>query len=243
MYWDYKKYGIGSSTGNFGSNDWVDSQLMYMLNPSDIATNVTKKSGYTFDGTYVKDANNKIIYQTGCQPAETDGESYTCTPNTWSLNATALTQVADVTYYLGGGTEDSNYDTTPEIYTWERGVVKYNAIRNTNWIGKVGLMYPSDYGYTFAYGVDGACYNDLYYCRTANGGTPSSSWLFNSVISQWTIAHNSVYGNVVFNVSSTGPVSYYGALYEFGVRPVVYLKPDIMLSGSGTSGDKYRIVS
>ena len=151
MSWDYKKSGVGSSTSNYGSNDWVDSQLMYMLNPNDIAANVTLKTGYTFDGTHVKDANNKIIYQKGCQPAGTNGESYTCTANTWVLNATALTQVADVTYYLGGS---SSYDnlSAPDYYTFERGEEKYNNIGSTNWTGKVGLMYPSDYGYTFAYG-------------------------------------------------------------------------------------------
>ena len=46
--WDYKKTGIGSSTTDYGSNDWVDSQLMYMLNDNDIATHVAKKTNYTF---------------------------------------------------------------------------------------------------------------------------------------------------------------------------------------------------
>jgi len=241
MSWDFKKSGVGSSTGNFGSNDWVDSQLMYMLNPSDIATNVTKKSGYTFDGTYVKDANNKIIYQKGCQPAETNGESYTCTTNTWGLNDTALTQVADVTYYLGGGAYNSttHWGTTPDIYTWERGVAKYNNVRSTNWTGKVGLMYLSDYVYTFAYGVDNTCYSDALGC---DGSNPSSSWLYNSSVVQWTQATNSSDDYTVFVVDSTGYVLSNGTRNANVVRPVVYLKSDIVLSGSGTSDDKYEIV-
>ena len=61
MYWDYKQSGVGSSTGN-GSNDWSDSQLMYMLNSNWLTTGSDiLKSGYTFDGTYVKDGNGKII--------------------------------------------------------------------------------------------------------------------------------------------------------------------------------------
>ena len=43
MFFDYKKSGVGFSTTNYGSNDWTDSQLMYMLNP----TNYTLKSGDT----------------------------------------------------------------------------------------------------------------------------------------------------------------------------------------------------
>jgi len=241
MRWDYKKSGVGSSTTDYGSNDWVDSQLMYMLNPNDIATNVALKTGYTFDGTHVKDANNKIIYQKGCQPAETNGESYTCTANTWVLNATALTQVADVTYYLGGGGYNSttHYGTTPDIYTWERGVAKYNATRSTNWAGKVGLMYPSDYGYTFAYGVDNTCYSDASNC---SGSNPSSSWLFKSV-GEWPQAPYSSSDRTVFLVRSTGDVNSNYANSTYGVRPVVYLKSNIVLSGSGTSDDKYQIVS
>ena len=32
--WDYKRNGVGTSTENYGSNDWSDSQLMMMLNPT-----------------------------------------------------------------------------------------------------------------------------------------------------------------------------------------------------------------
>jgi len=237
--WDYKQSGVGSSTSGLGSNDWVDSQLMYMLNPNDITANVAKKSGYTFDGTNVKDANSKIIYQKGCKPASTDGTAYTCTANTWSLNSTALSQVADVTYYLGGSSSYSGLSAT-DYYTFERGEVKYNAVRSTNWTGKVGLMYPSDYAYTFAYGVDDTCYSDGYNCDI---GTPSPSWLFNSSY-QWTLAPRSSSANGVFRVFSTGYVLHYSANGAYGVRPVVYLKSNIVLSGNGTNdANIYTIVS
>jgi hypothetical protein len=48
--WDSKKNGVGSSTNNYGSNDWTDSQLMMMLNPSKYV-----KSGYTI--------TNNIVYK------------------------------------------------------------------------------------------------------------------------------------------------------------------------------------
>ena len=49
MSWDYKKSGVGSSIADYGSNDWSDSQLMYMLNP----TSYKLKDGYSSDGTYI----------------------------------------------------------------------------------------------------------------------------------------------------------------------------------------------
>ena len=50
MSWDYKQSGVGSSEAKSGSNDWSDSQLMYMLNP----TSYKLKDGYTEDGTYIQ---------------------------------------------------------------------------------------------------------------------------------------------------------------------------------------------
>jgi len=238
--WDYKKTGIGSSTTDYGSNDWVDSQLMYMLNDNDIATHVAKKTNYTFDGTNVKDASGNIIYQKGCRPAAVDGTvTYSCTANAWSLNSTALSQIEDTIYYLGG-TSSISGKSAIDYYTFERGTLKFNDTRSTNWTGKVGLMYPSDYAYTFAYGVDDTCYSNTYTC---NNSTPSSSWLYNSTHSQWLLAPNSSSAGSVFYVASAGRVHYGSAINTNGVRPVVYLKSNIELTGSGTSGDMYQIVS
>lgn len=240
MYWDYKKPGVGSSTSNFGSNDWTDSQLMYMLNP----TSYTLKTGYTSDGTYIYDGSGNIIYQLGCKPASiaSGATSYRCTTNTWALNSTALSQISEVTYYLGGRTYDStkHYGTTEEVYTWERGTTVYSG-RPTNWTGLVGLMYPSDYAYTFANGVDVTCYSDIYNCRSSSGGNSSSSWLYKSGTSQWIVSPYSSHVFYVFSVLSAGYVSY-DTNGICGVRPVVYLSSDIKLDGTGTSSNPYVIV-
>ena len=238
MFWDYKKSGVGSSTTDSGSNDWTDSQLMYMLNP----TSYTLKTGYTSDGTYIYDGSGNIIYQLGCKPASiaSGATSYSCTTNTWALNSTALSQISEVTYYLGGRTYDStkHYGTTEEVYTWERGTTVYSG-RPTNWTGLVGLMYPSDYAYTFANGVDVTCYSDIYNCSK---GTPSSSWLYKSGTSQWTVSPYSSSAFFVFDVRSAGNVVNSHAFNSYGVRPVLYLQSDIKLQGSGGSDDPYEII-
>lgn len=242
MPWDYKKSGVGSSPGPSGSSDWADSQLMYMLNP----TSYKLKDGYTLDGYYIKDASGNIIYQLGCLPTsiESGDTLYSCTENTWSLNETALSQINEVTYYLGGGSYDStaHYGTTEEIYTWERGTKTFKNTRPINWQGLVGLMYPSDYGYTFANGVDETCYTDAYSCVTQKGGTPRSSWLFKLGLTSWTVSVYSSYAFSAFAVTSIGDVRDYSVDSSFGVRPVVYLRSDIQLSGSGTSTSPYEIV-
>ena len=238
MYWDYKKTGVGSSISNYGSNDWSDSQLMYMLNP----TSYRLKYGYSLTGNKIYDGSSNIIYQLGCLPASiaSGATSYSCTTNTWNLNSKALSQISESIYYLGGRAYNSttHYGTTEEVYTWERGTTVYSG-RPSRRTGLVGLMYPSDYAYTFANGVDDTCYSDIYNCSK---GTPSSSWLYKSNSSQWLISPFSNGANSVFYVHSTGYVLSNSAKASNGVRPVVYLKSDIKLDGTGTSSDPYVII-
>ena len=234
---DYKKSGVGSSTTDYGSNDWTDSQLMYMLNP----TSYTLKSGYTLSENFIKDGSGNIIYQLGCEPAEiaSGATSYSCTNNTWSLNSTALSQISEATYYLGGSSQDSGLSAT-DYYNLERGTTVYSE-RPTSWPGLVGLMYPSDYAYTFANGVDDECYTNTFYC---NKGTPSNSWLYKSGTNQRTISPNSSTTYTTFTVTSSGYVS--NGTYTNGTGTdtalVVYLKSDIKLQGSGTSSEPYEII-
>ena len=80
MSWDYKQTGVGSSTSDSGPNDWTDSQLMYMLNP----TSYTLKTGYSLTDNKIYDGSSDIIYQLGCNPASiaSGATSYSCTGNT-----------------------------------------------------------------------------------------------------------------------------------------------------------------
>ena len=239
MSWDYKKSGVGSSTNAYagGSNDWSDSQLMYMLNP----TSYKLKDGYSSDGTYIYDGSGNIIYQLGCQPEDivSGATSYSCTTNTWSLNSTALSQISEATYYLGG--TSSVLQSAQTYYTLERGKKVYNG-RPTKWTGLVGLMYPSDYAYTFANGVDDKCYSDTKKCRSMDGGNPNSSWLYKSSTIQWTVFPSSSNTYFVFFAGNTGEVNSNAASHRYGVRPVLYLQSDIKLQGSGGSDDPYEII-
>jgi uncharacterized repeat protein (TIGR02543 family) len=241
--WDYKKSYVGSSTAAYGSDDWTDSQLMMMLNPSNYL-----KSGYTITNSVVY-TGTQSIYQnmgayynasSGCQPASiASGSTFSCTSvdfGSTGLNATARSQIAEAKWYLGGSSSTSSLS-GENYYTFERGTSVY-INRSTSWTGLVGLMYPSDYAYTYANGVDSTCYSNTYSC---NNGTPSSSWLFNSSITQWTISPSSYYAYRVFYIASSGLVNVTNASFSYSIRPVVYLKSDIQLTGTGTSTNHYKI--
>ena len=239
---DNKQSGVGSSTSSYGSNDWSDSQLMYMLNNNWLTTGSDiLKSGYAFDGTYVKDSNGKIIYQKGCIPTETDGTTYSCSSNTWSLNDRALTQIDKVTYYLGGSNSDSHSGIS--YYAFERGTTVYGT-NPTNWNGYVGLAYPSDYIYTFANGVDETCFSNGGNCYTSNGAVPTSSWMkvMYGSNTQWLISSSSGLAYIGFYVYSTGNGYSSNSVFDSGgVRPTVYLSSGIKLEGKGTSSNHYQI--
>ena len=99
-------------------------------------------------------------------------------------------------------------------------------------------MYPSDYAYTFANGVDDTCYTNTYNCSTAG---PNYSWLYKYRTDQWTVSPSSSSPHSVFRVSGDGSVTFYSGTYN-GLRPVVYLKSGIKLQGSGTSSEPYEII-
>ena len=152
--WDIKGKGVGTSNNDNGSNDWTDSQLMMMLNPTDYL-----KSGYTIDNNIIKDSNGQAIYQnmgsyyngtSGCQPAAVaSGADFTCTSidftSTGLKNDSTRNAIESVVWNLGG---TANYDSAiaSHFYGYERGTTVY-SVHATTWTGKVGLMYPSDYGY------------------------------------------------------------------------------------------------
>ena len=120
---DYKKNGVGTSTKDYGSNDWSDSQLMMMLNPTNYL-----KSGYTNSSDIIYDTNGQEIYSKmgsyyngtkGCSPAAiASGASFSCTEvdftSTGLKNDTTRNAIEEVVWNLGG---NDNYNTaTASMY-------------------------------------------------------------------------------------------------------------------------------
>ena len=154
----------------------------------------------------------------------------------WKLDETASSQVETVTWYLGGASNSRL--SGEEYYAFERGTRVYSG-RPTSWSGKVGLMYASDYIYTYAYGVDDTCYNNGYECRN---GTPSSGWLYINSVSQWTLFPFAGLAEDAFLFDTDGYMVNGWVMNSNVVRPALHLRSDIVLSGSGTVEDPYQII-
>lgn len=153
-------------------------------------------------------------------------------------------ELADsVDWYLGGYNEQTS--SAEDFYKTERGTNVYNG-NNTLWNGKTGIMYVSDFLYTYAKGVDDICYSNKTCKSQGNSGNPKASWMYTDY-TQWLIdpfalspAHaalikpNGSYESLLFQNNSSND-SYY-------VRPTVYLKADIeTISGDGTKDNPYVI--
>ena len=253
FYWDYKKNGVGTSTSNLGSNDWTDSQLMMMLNPTDYL-----KSGYTIDNNIVKDNKGQTIYQnmgsyyngtSGCQPAAVDsGADFTCTSidftSTGLKNDSTRNAIESVVWNLGGTADyyDSSNGLASHFYGYERGSTVYRG-HATTWTGKIGLMYPSDYGYATSGNstTDRAtCLSLALYDFNLFSDCKSNDYLYKSTYSQWTLTPYSSRVSHIFFVNMDGYVfSNFVRLGGISVRPAAFLKSNISITDLGIGSVEY----
>ena len=147
-----------------------------------------------------------------------------------SIDATSKNMILDTTYYMGKHS-NNGYVKKDVGYEDERksGV--------TTWIGKIGLLYPSDYGYA----AGSAC--DVTLEQYNNADCTSNNWLYTG-IEYWLITP--IYETHACNVYSSGLVNqgYMGGntTYTNHVRPTLYLNANVkIISGDGTSGNPYTL--
>ena len=136
---------------------------------------------------------------------------------------------------------------TSHWYSYERGNVVYGN-NPTKWIGKIALVYPSDYGYA----TSGGTTMDRKTCllKELNGWNASeysecvqNSYLIVNNSVEWVLSHNSGASNNGFCMTNAGNIIYCGDVYgSHSVRPVVYLKPGVkILDGNGTIDNPYAL--
>ena len=200
--WDSSESSINSG---WGVNEWSQAYLMTELNTDYINPNPASETALWYNGS--KNAKNGTYeYSKNIKPSSID-------------------KIAKVKWNLGG------YNTTSasalNMYNAERGRLHISnpsdgITRKDYWEGKIALIYPSDYGYA---STDTTC-------RSGLGSTncKNENWLFNSA-SQWTLSPLSVYADGVFSVYSVGDVYRSSAYSTHGVRPVLFLKSDVVIAG------------
>ena len=164
------------------------------------------------------------------------------------LTSDAKKLLGDTYWNLGGSssyTSDSN-GLASHFYGYERGADVFNGY-DAYWIGKLGLMYPSDYGYATSGGSTQnrtSCLNKALYNWKDSGYQDciNNNYLFKSDRSQWLISHDSTNSADVFNVYNSGWVDAYDIPFitNRSVSPTLYLKSTVQITGGeGTQTSPY----
>ena len=151
------------------------------------------------------------------------------------INDTYRPMIENVTWYLGGHSTQSA--TTDAFYGYERGDTVYSG-RPTTATRYIGLMYPSDYGYSV---LASSCARTTNLSSYDNATCAGQSWLYSKGY-VWTITPYSSGSNLVFNVYTSGSLSFDDANYGFAARPSLYLDSSVyVVDGDGSQSDPYII--
>ena len=190
-------------------------------------------------GNIAWDDNNVNNWETATLQTYLNGEYYN------SLSQDAQNMIGDSKWYLGGNPWNDDTDLiTSNSYKYERGETVYSG-RPTNFVGKIGLMYPSDYGYATSGGSTtdrNACLEISLY-SWYDSDCASNDWLYDSSLYQWTITPLSALSKFSFNVLGAGYVNFVnvgGGIYA--ARPVLALASTVQITGgTGTESDPYTL--
>ena len=151
--------------------------------------------------------------------------------------------IEDTTYYLGSVDNDVKVNLS---YIEERNnddKVSKDSVKT--WVGKIGLLYPSDYAYATT-GTVWSEYNLSNYNEIER--VTRVNWLLkpNDFGWYWLISPTKGSDHEVLNWSYNGVVNNNGNVKDHanGVRPVLHLKEDIFFTeGDGTENNPYRLIS
>ena len=153
-----------------------------------------------------------------------------------SLDNTSKSMIGNAKYYLGGY-NDSLEIKKDVMYQYERkinGSTYYNGSNPNSWVGKLGLMYASDYGYA----ASDECTQNLY--DYDNATCKNNNWLFKGN-DEW-ILPQVAGGTGAFNVFSGGNVIQSSVSFDQNVRSVIYLISSVQITGgNGTSSSPYTL--
>ena len=199
------------------TNDWTTSILKSLLNGAYYNAQDGTNSGYC-----IGHADSATIISN-------------CNYTKKGIQAGYRGMIANVTWYLGGY---SNFKTTTDaFYGYERGTIVYSG-RPTSTTGYIGLMYPSDYGYSV---LSSSC------ARTTNLGSYNSakcagqSWLYGKGY-EWTLTPESSDSYYVFYLDNNGHLNYSRADNGYGSRPVLYLDASVYkIDGDGSLENPYIV--
>ena len=175
---------------------------------------------------------------------------------TSNVNSKLSSAIANAKWHLGGASSSNSNTLTAEgIYTEERNTSAIYSGNPSSIYAKVGLMYPSDYGYATVGGTTtnraGCRAKELFKWRDSSfSDCKNNDWLYTSQSSfangaEWLLSPSSSSSLNIYGLISTGYVDLgcYVDNEQLAVRPTFYLDSSILkiVGGLGTKDNAYRI--
>ena len=240
------EYSWDSSASNindgYGINEWSQADLMKLMNPGFENEAIggslywNRKSGTCYAG--MSNAVKSCNFETTC------------------LTEEYKEMIDDVIWHLGSNSVSDKYNNlASEFYEFERGEITGKTCnvwsrcndtveRTTKWLGKVGIIYVSDY----AYATNGESKRDtclditLYNWNNSNSYCYNDDYLYKGV-QQFSLSpfSNPLAAGYVFSIQPTFVATGRASLVE-NVYPSLYLKENVKItSGDGSNDDPYHL--
>ena len=227
-----------NTNGGNGVNEWSKSDIQLLLNDY-----------------YFNQKKDQICYQ------GENNQTIPCDFSSIGLTTEAKSMLDQALWNLGSNPLEPNYrEISPFLfYTFERSnnsskicsptpACNDTIERTVTWIGKIGLMYPSDYGYATSGGTTTdrtTCLNTYCHNWPSFYDCYNNNWLDRKDKNQWTMTANARGDSAyqAFSTANVGGIAYNNADNAFLILPALYLKSDIkIISGSGTKEQPFIIV-
>ena len=240
--WDISESSVNNG---YGVNEWSQADLMKLLNP-----------GYESESV-----GGSLYYNNSSGNCYSNNATIACDFTTTGLKTNLKKLIGNTLWNTGtNGTNDyksASKGLVSHFYSYERssntgkicssGTYCNDTVkRTTTWNGKIGLMYPSDYGYATSGGTSmnrASCLAKELYNWDSASDCYNDDWLYTGT-EQWTVSPDadSSFANGVFFAGKVGYVAINNAGNAGLVRPSVYLiSTTAILGGEGTLENPYEI--
>ena len=202
---------------------WAQAEVNKMLNGAYLNSSTMTYYNYQYRTGILTTVNLDFREEGNGTETGLSNVSDMIEPVKWYTSSYKFTNVSDPEYVKLS---------VDEMYASERGTLTVSG-GSPNFIGKIALLYPSDYGYTVGYNYNISCYNKPY--ANTNCTNPRT-WIFSNY--QSTITTLSMGRNFI-QVANTGLVST-DSSRDYYILPTLYLTSNIIVkSGNGTKENHF----
>ena len=243
---------LSAVNGGYGVNEWSLADIMKLLNPG--YENNKDKERYNTEVTvnnslfWNKESGLCFTYSNNTVGTSSDGGSM-CDFKQNGLSDELKSMIDAAVWNTGAITNLSSL--TSSFYEQERSTSNGKICtsgnycndtigRTSSWTGKVGFMYPSDYGYAIGGSSRDKCLKSVTLDKwKSNNDCSNGNWLLNVSEEGATMTPGAAsnYATNVYSISTSG-YAYSGyAYYKHAISPVVYLKTNVKVTGGDGSID------